>query len=346
MLHDLTLLIVTTFLTFLLYPFWIRFLYKYKMGEKIRKGGPKIHLKKQGTPTMGGLVFVVSVALITFFFNRSREQTILPLFVATLAGGFGLLEDFSKLYKQNILANILPIFRSRIHENPIRKFVSIFGSKTEKGEQDSFQKLLIQGSIGGFVAYWTYFKLGWDYIWLPLIGNIHIGLMYPIFIILLFLLILNCVAFTDGLDGLLGGLSLIAFVAWWVIARQLDYYSLAGFNATFIGALIAFLYFNINPARIFMGNVGSHVLGASMAIIAIVMHREIALLIIGAVFLFDGISSPLQSFSKKVLDKKIFKMAPIHHHFELLGWEETKIVFRFWLFGIAFAFAGILTALL
>jgi len=183
MLHDLTLLIATTFITFLLYPFWIRFLYKYKMGEKIREKGPKTHLKKQGTPTMGGLVFVVSVAFITFFFNRSREQTILPLFVATLAGGFGLVEDFSKLYKQNVLANILPIFRSREHEGSIRKFVAIFGSKTKAGELGSLQKLLIQGSIGGFVAYWTYFKLGWDYLWFPLAGNVHIGFIYPIFII-------------------------------------------------------------------------------------------------------------------------------------------------------------------
>jgi hypothetical protein len=170
LLLQIGLLLCTTFLTFLLYPFWIKFLYKFKMGERIRVQGPETHLKKQGTPTMGGLVFVVSVSFMTFFFNKSREQSILPLFIATLSGAFGLLEDFSKLYKQNVLANILPFFNNPTNQGPLRRIIGIFGSKTGKGDLDSLQKLLIQLAIGGFVAYWTYFKLGWHTLWVPLFG--------------------------------------------------------------------------------------------------------------------------------------------------------------------------------
>ncbi len=182
--------------------------------------------------------------------------------------------------------------------------------------------------------------------WLPLIGFAHIGILYPIFIFFLFIVVLNSVAFTDGIDGLAGGLAFIALCAYWVIAVALGYNSLAGFAATFVGALIPFLYFNVFPARIFMGNVGSHVLGAVLTMLAIIMHRELVVLIVCAVFLFDGFTSPLQQLSVKLTRKRIFRMAPIHHHFEILGWPETKVTIRFWLFGIVFAFLGIFVALL
>jgi phospho-N-acetylmuramoyl-pentapeptide-transferase len=162
----------------------------------------------------------------------------------------------------------------------------------------------------------------------------------------MFIAVLNSVAFTDGLDGLAGGLSAISFCALWVVASALQYNSLATFAATFTGALIPFLYFNVNPARIFMGNVGSHVLGATLAVMGVVMHREVALLAICAIFLIDGFSSPLQQLSVKLTQKRLFRMAPLHHHFELLGWPEAKVTMRFWLFGIFFAFFGIFIALL
>jgi phospho-N-acetylmuramoyl-pentapeptide-transferase len=148
------------------------------------------------------------------------------------------------------------------------------------------------------------------------------------------------------LDGLAGGLSLISFVAFWVLSRILGYNSLAGFCATFVGALIPFLYFNIFPARVFMGNVGSYVLGATMAILAVVLHREIAFIFIGMMFFIDGVSSPLQQIVYRFTHKRLFRMAPIHHHFELLGWPETKIMLRFVLFGVFFAFVGIFVAIL
>jgi len=278
-----------------------------------------------------------------------------------MAGLFGILEDFSKIYKTTgfrfyfrnvILGKIFSFgplkFIIKVILLPwgwFKEFWRIVGSSTDVGMQ-TYQKFIIQGLIGGFVSYWAYFKLGWDYIWFPLLGDVHIGLLYPLVIFLMFIVVLNSVAFTDGLDGLAGGLGLIALSALWVIANQLNYNELAIFSATFVGALLPFLYFNVNPARIFMGNVGSHVLGATIAVLGVVMHREVAVLLIAAVFLLDGISSPLQQLSYSLTKKRIFRMAPLHHHFELLGWHETKVTLRFWLVGTLFAFVGMLVALL
>ncbi len=331
------------------------------MGERIRGEGPESHITKTGTPAMGGLVFLTVVAIVTFLFNRSRTQTLFPIFIISMAGLFGILEDFSKVYKTSNLREILNIPKIKINmlsnsSKVIPKILKvpweffkelsrIVGSSSGRGIQ-TYQKFLIQGLIGGFVSYWAYFKLGWDYIWFPLLGDVHIGFLYPIIIFLMFLMVLNFVAFTDGIDGLAGGLGIIAFGAYWVISSALGYNSLATLTATFIGAMLPFLYFNIHPARIFMGDVGSHVLGAALGVIAVVMHREIAMLVILGVFLIDGLSSPLQQFSVKLTKKRLFRMAPMHHHFELLGWQETKVTLRFWLFGTFFAFVGILIALL
>lgn len=347
MIEQLVLLFLTSFLTAFLYPYWIDFVYKYQMGEEIREDGPVSHQAKRGTPTMGGLVFILTVSIITFLFNKSRTQTLFPVFVASMAGFFGIIEDMTKIYsKYNLSLPRLPKTRIKIPLwSSFVEFWRVVGSKSEGGLQ-TYQKFLIQSLIGGFVAFWTYFKLGWDYIWFPLVGNVHVGLLYPIIIFFLFIVFLNSVAFTDGLDGLAGGLSLISFLGFWVIAMHLEYISLSAFIATFVGALLPFLYFNINPARIFMGNVGSHVLGATLAVIAVVLHREIVLVFICGVFLIDGITSPLQQLSVKLTKKRIFRMAPIHHHFELLGWDETKVTTRFWLAGALLTFIGIFVALL
>jgi phospho-N-acetylmuramoyl-pentapeptide-transferase len=365
---DLIYLFAGIFLSFLLYPVWISFVYKFQMGEDIRPEGPLSHLKKVGTPTMGGMVIVIVTALITLYFNNSRTQTLFPLFVAIIAGLLGLFEDFTKVYRKSGLpgffeyhigrffhsntSSLIPYLsapkKTPIYLLPYAVFKEVFriiGSRSEGGLQ-SHQKMIIQFALAGFVSYWTYFKLGWDYIWFPLIGNVHIALLYPIFIFFFFIIILNTVSITDGLDGLAGGLALIAGICFWTISSQLGYNSLATFCATFIGTLLPFLYFNIYPARVFMGNVGSHFFGAFMAMLSIVLHREVAFLFIGFVFLFDGLSSPIQQLSVKLTGKRIFRMAPFHHHFELLGWPETKVTLRFWIVSSLFAFFGLFIALL
>lgn len=355
---DLVLFLITFVVTFILYPYWIDFVYKFNMGEVSR-----VHEQKQGVPTMGGFVFVLTVSIVTFLLNRSRTQTLLPLFVACLAGLLGLLEDFAKVYSRSGLPSFLhrvlgKILLTESSEAPVKKlplylkpwewFVElsrVVGSVSGSGLK-TYQKFLIQGFLAGFIAYWTYFKLGWDYIWFPLLGNINVGILYPIVVFVMFIMVLNFVAFTDGLDGLAGGLALFAFGAFWAISSSLGYNSLAAFCATFIGAILPFLYFNVFPARIMMGNVGSHVLGATLAVLAVVTHREIAFLIIGLVFLVDGASSPIQQLSVKLTKKRIFRMAPLHHHFEKLGWPETKVTLRFWIFGMLCALVGLLVALL
>ena len=358
LLLDLIYLFLGLIISLALYPFWINFVYRFNLGESVREDSPKTHRRKEGTPTMGGLVFVFSVALVSFIFNRSRTQTLFPIFVATLAGFLGILEDFTKVYKKSGLPGFLEyylagLFKKRSKGTGIfsrmfdsfKEFSRKVGSSESSGIQ-TYQKFIFQGIVAGFVSYWTYFKLGWDYIWFPLIGNVHVGFLYPIIIFILFITILNSVAFTDGLDGLAGGLSLISLITFWVLSRVLEFNSLASFCATFVGALIPFMYFNVFPARIFMGNVGSHALGAILAVLAVVLHREVAFLFIGAVFLVDGISSPLQQLVYAKTQKRLFRMAPLHHHFEMLGWPETKITLRFYLFGIFFAFAGLFVALL
>jgi phospho-N-acetylmuramoyl-pentapeptide-transferase len=358
---NLLLLFLSFAVSFILYPIWIDFVYKFQMGESVRKDGPVTHAAKIGTPTMGGLVFVVTVALVTVLLNRSRTQTLFPLFIACLGGLLGLLEDFTKVYRKSGLPGFFEYhfrkfsrslgflrLRNSIIFKPwfyFKEFWRVFGSSDESGIQ-TYQKFIFQALTGAFVAYWVYFKLGWDYLWFPLLGDVHLGFLYPVFVFLMFIMVLNAFAFSDGLDGLSGGLAMIAFTSFWVISEYLGYKSLSGFCATFIGALLPFMYFNVFPARVFMGNVGSYVLGSVLGILAIVMHREIAFFIIGLPFLVDGITSPLQQLSVKFTGKRLFRMAPLHHHFELLGWHESKVTFRFYLFGIFFAFAGIFVALM
>ncbi|MEZ6255783.1 MAG: phospho-N-acetylmuramoyl-pentapeptide-transferase [Patescibacteria group bacterium] len=331
------------------------------MGEKIRSDGPQTHLVKKGTPTMGGLVFLLTISGVTLLFNYSRTQALFPTFVAAISGLFGALEDFTKVYKKSNLSQLfenskIATIKKLLANSKLinllcapwslfKKLANIVGSSSEKGLTTA-HKFILEFGIAGFVSYWTYVKLGWDYIWLPLIGNVNIGFFYPIFLVLFFLTFLNFVNFTDGIDGLVGGLSIIAFIAFWALSSTLSYNSIAVFCATVVGALIPFLYFNVNPARIFMGDVGSHALAAALVTISIVMHREIALIVVGGVFLIDGITSPLQQLVYKATKKRLFRMAPIHHAFEVAGWPETKVTIRFWLMGAALAVIGLFIGLL
>lgn len=358
---DLLLLFLSLFISFVLYPIWIDFVYKFQIGEEVRPDGPKTHLLKAGTPTMGGLVFVGTVAFVTIIFNRSRTQTLFPLFIACVGGLLGILEDFTKVYRKSGLPGFFEYYLGKFSRSNVffkikrtiiykpwqafKEFWRIVGSSKDSGIQ-TYQKFIFQALTGIFVGYWVYFKLGWDYIWFPMLGNVHLGIFYPIFVFIMFIVVLNAFAFTDGLDGLAGGLAMIAFIAFWVISYYLGYKSIAGFCAIFIGALLPFLYFNVFPARIFMGNVGSHVLGSVLAVLAIILHREIAFFIIGLPFLVDGATSPLQSLSVKFTGKRLFRMAPFHHHFELLGWHESKVTLMFYIFGIFFALLGMFVALM
>lgn len=315
------------FVAFIITPFITNILYKYKLGKQIRDEGSapiffSLHKKKEGTPTMGGviiwltmiivmlvcyLMFIVfptsKLASLNFF---SRSQTLLPLGAFLASAIVGLVDDYLGVRKIG-----------------------------EKGGGLSMRhKLIIYFVIATIGALWFYFKLGWDFLHIPFIGNITIGW----WIVPIFTFVVAATSFsvneTDGLDGLVGGLLLICFAGLGVICFSQGKYDLAAFCGVIVGALITFLWFNIPPARFFMGDTGSMSLGITLGIIAMLTNTLIYLPLVAFIFILESLSVIVQMTSKKLRHgKKVFKSTPIHHHFEAVGWSEAKIVMRSWLLG-------------
>ena len=313
----------------LLTPIYTFFAYRYKFWKKQRTTSTtgeeltvfnKLHANKfkRNIPTMAGMVFILSIVVITLLFNLDRGQTYLPL--AALVGGaiVGLLDDIINLRSNG---------------------------KGTAGLRSSIKFAMI-AFLGLFLGWFFYYKLGVNSIYVPFVGDWTLGWwIVPIFA---FAVVAtgNAVNISDGLDGLAGGLLAISYMAFGVIALVQGQYILAGFTFTVVGALLSYLWFNIYPARFFMGDVGSFSLGASLGVIAMLTDSLFLLPIIGILFVVEAGSSALQIFSKKVFGKKIFLSAPIHHHLEASGWPETKVTMRFWVIGSVAAFIGILVALL
>jgi len=314
-------------------PLLTHFLYKYRLGKSIRNNGTTpiftaLHKEKEGTPTMGGLIIwvtVLAVALVFFYAGKfidldffrqlnflTRSQTLLPLGSLVAAAIIGLGDD------------ILDI-RGR-----------------GKGGLSIKQRLLIYTLIAAVGALWFYFKLDWDLLHVPFVGNFQIGWWYiPIFIFIIVATAFS-VNFIDGLDGLAGGTLLTAFGAYGVIAFVQGKYDLAAFCGVIIGALIAFLWFNIKPARFFMGDTGSMSLGVVLGVVAMLTNTPILLLPIALIFIMESGSVIIQLTSKKLRGKKIFLSTPIHHHFEALGWHETQVTMRFWTISAVGAIIGLI----
>jgi len=315
-----------TGLSFLIAMIWTplltNFLYKYKLGKRIRedKNTPifsKLHQHKAGTPTMGGILVWVTTAVLTIIFNLERRATWLPLFAMVSSGLVGLVDD---------LMNI--------------KGIGAFGGGLKFRE-----KFPIYAGIAAVGAWWFYSKLGWNSLHIPGFGDITIGLWY----IPLFILALVWAAFSsnagDGLDGLAGGIFALSYGAYAIICLSQGKIELALFCGTVMGALLAFLWFNINPARFFMGDTGSMALGITLGVIAFLTDSILAFPIITFVFTIEGLSFLIQRFWKIVFKKKLFLSSPIHHHLEAIGWPEQKIVMRFWVIGAASAVIGLAVAL-
>lgn len=322
-----------TSLSFLLALFWTpiltHFLYKNKIGKQIRKtdyagkSAPifsKLHKSKEGTPTMGGLLVWVTTAIITLIFNLSRTGTWLPLFALVSTGVVGAVDDL----------------------------LGVFGIGPNRGGLRFRHKLIIYTAIAALGAWWFASKLDWLHrgFHIPFLPDFSGGLWYvPIFII-----VLVGTAFavneTDGLDGLAGGVLATSFAAYTIIALVQNQVAIAAFSATIIGALLAFLWFNIFPARFFMGDTGSMALGMTLAVIAFLTNQVIVLPIIGFIFVLEAASVLLQIISKKFFGKKIFLSSPLHHHLEALGWPETKVTMRFWVISAVLAVVGVFIALL
>ena len=324
---DLTRLLWLSVLSFLIAiawtPVFTNFLYRNKLGKRIResKNAPimaALHAKKAGTPTMGGILIWVTTAFLTLIFNLERSATWLPLFCLVTTGIVGAFDDL----------------------------MNVRGQGPNGGGMRFRDKFLLYAIIAAAGAWWFYTKLGWNSIHVPGFGDFIIGAWYiPIFIIMLIWMAFSSNE-TDGLDGLAGGIFALSYLAYAVIALSQGKVELAAFCATVMGALLAFLWFNIPPARFFMGDTGSMALGLTLGVIAFLTDSIVVLPIITMIFTIEGLSFIIQFLSKKIRKKKIFLSSPIHHHFEALGWPEYKITMRFWVIGAVSTIAGLVIALL
>jgi len=310
--------ILTGFLiTVLLSPIFIPFLRRLKFGQSIRVEGPKSHQKKSGTPTMGGIVILLSVTLatliMTYKYSEPSVEVYLLLFVMLGFGLLGFLDDFIKVVmKRNLGLTSLQKLIGQIVISVIFYFIY--------RTSDTFNSEI---SIPGTdIA----FDTGWFYMFIVIFWLVGFS---------------NAVNLTDGLDGLVSGTSAIAFGAFAVLAWNLSQYDVAIFSVAVVGSVLGFLVFNTHPAKVFMGDTGSLALGGAIATIALLTKTELVLVIIGGVFVIETLSVILQVASFKTTGKRIFKMSPIHHHYELSGWSEWRVVTTFWSVGLLFAVLGI-----
>ena len=315
-------------LAMFLTPIYTFFAYRYRFwkhqrenavtGEKLQVFN-RLHEGKirRNIPTMAGVISVIAAGLVTLLFNLDRAQTWLPL--AAFAGGaaVGLIDDY----------------------------LNIFGSNKKDAGMRAPVKFALITLIGLVLGWFFYVKLGVMSFHVPFMGDVSIGwLIIPLFA---FAAVAtgNAVNISDGLDGLAGGLLGISFGAFGVIALLQQQVLLAGFCFTMVGVLLSYLWFNIYPARFFMGDVGSFAYGVSLGVVAMLTDSLLLLPVIGLLFVIEAGSSLTQIVSKKLFKRKIFLSAPIHHHLEAIGWPETKVTMRFWVIGCVMAFIGVMLAL-
>jgi phospho-N-acetylmuramoyl-pentapeptide-transferase len=303
-------------ITVLLSPIFIPFLKRLKFGQSIREEGPKSHQKKTGTPTMGGVMILLSIIVTTIVvtekFSEPTIKTFLLLFVLIGFGLLGFLDDFIKV-----------VLKRNLGLTSLQKLVG---------------QILIS-VIVYFLLKQTNFSTSIE---IPLTDySVELGYFYALFIVFWLVGFSNAVNLTDGLDGLVSGTAAIAFGAFAVLAWSQSQFEVAIFSVAIVGAVLGFLVFNAHPAKVFMGDTGSLALGGAIAVISILTKFELILLIIGGVFVIETLSVILQVLSFKTTGKRIFRMSPLHHHYELLGWSEWRVVVTFWSVGLLFAIIGI-----
>lgn len=304
---------VSFLLAVLLGPLCIPMLRRLKFGQQVRDDGPQSHLKKSGTPTMGGIIILLAMT-IAFLKFSDRGWPFWALLIASLGFGLvGFLDDFIKIAlkrslgltaKQKLLGQLLVsiAFCFVIHRMGLSTAVGVPGTD------------------------WSV-DLGWA---------------YYILVVIIFFAATNAVNFTDGLDGLLSGTSALAFGAFAIVALEATQQQSAIFSAAVVGAVLGFLVYNAHPAKVFMGDSGSLGLGGGIGAVAILTKTELLLIVIGGVFVLEMLSVIIQVTSFKTRGKRVFKMSPIHHHFELTGWSEWRVVTTFWAAGLLFAALGLI----
>ncbi|MEX0934363.1 MAG: phospho-N-acetylmuramoyl-pentapeptide-transferase [Candidatus Saccharimonadales bacterium] len=327
---DITLAAAMAFVvSILITPIYTHLAYKYQAWKRVKdtaitgekaKIFHKLHAEKhkRNIPTMAGVIMIAAITFVTVLFNFSTAQTLLPLAALIAAGGVGLIDDFI-----NIRAPSQGIAGMR--------------------SQIKFSLILI---IALSISWWAYSKLEYTSLSVPFFEAIPLGwLIVPLFTFVI-VAIANAVNITDGLDGLAGGLLAIVFGVYTVIALMQGNFGIAIYCGTVVGSMLAYTWFNIFPARFFMGDVGSFALGTSLGVVALLTDTVLLLPIIAGMFVVEVSSSSIQILSKKYLGRKVFISAPLHHHFEAKGWPETKVTMRFWILGAIMAILGLIIAVL
>lgn len=300
------------------YKFWKRQRSTSTLGEKLEVF-TKLHANKftRAIPTMAGIVAIVAITVVTYFFNFDRAETWLPL--AALLGGaaVGLIDDIINIRGRG---------------------AGVAGLRSSL----KFAMVILMSLVLG----WFFFvKLGYTSVHIPFAGDLTLGVWIVPLFVLAVVCTSNAVNISDGLDGLAGGLLTISYATFGVIALLQDYLMIAGFCFTVVGALLSYLWFNIYPARFFMGDVGSFAFGTSLGVIAMLTNTLFLLPIIGIVFVAEAGSSLVQIASKRFFHRKVFISAPVHHHFEAIGWPEAKVTMRFWVVSCVAGFIGLLLAM-
>ena len=315
-------IVVAIAVTMVLMPAWIKFLKSSHIGQQVRADGPESHLVKQGTPTMGGVIMLVSVILTALVVGHPTPETFALLIATVLTGCLGLIDDAEKVVKERSLGL-----------TPKAKLVGQFLISTVFG--------LVAVNVMGIaptveIPFVYTFDLG---VLTTHFGSVEVPWLYILFVDILLMGMCNAVNLTDGLDGLAAGTVMIVMIVMAAIAYRSDMLDSAIFAAALAGACVGFLWFNSFPADIFMGDTGSLALGMALGCLAVFTKSEFIVLIIGGLFVAEALSVMIQVFYYKKTHKRIFLMAPLHHHFEKKGWSETKVVVRFWIV------SGVLAAL-
>ena len=318
---------IAALLTMLIMPLFIKLMRHEGVGQQIRADGPQQHLVKQGTPTMGGSVMLLAIILTCMIQARWTNDLKLAVAAMLATGSLGLLDDIESVAHKRSLGL-----------TPLQKMIGL-GVISVGFCLLSVNLCAISPAIrfpGGFMidlgVLTTNFKMGNTPVSIPW--------LYMIFVFLLMAGLSNAVNLTDGLDGLAGGCTFGVMMAMSMVAFRYDAINLSIFAAAIAGACVGFLWFNGHPASIFMGDTGSLSLGAAFAALAVLTKTEVTSLVMGGLFIIEALSVIIQVVCFKLTHKRVFLMAPIHHHFEKMGWDENKVVLRFWIVAAAFAVLG------
>lgn len=299
-------------LAVILGPLFIPILRRLKFGQQIREEGPSGHQKKAGTPTMGGIIILLALSFTILKFADRSLELFLMMFVTLGYGLIGFLDDYIKVV--------------------LKRSLGLTAKQKMLGQMIVAVIFFYFLITNGFSTVVAIPGLGW---------GLDLKWFYLPFLILVMVGSSNAVNLTDGLDGLLAGTSAIAFGAYAIIAMKLTQPEITIFSAAMVGAVLGFLVFNAHPAKIFMGDTGSLAIGGALAAMAVLTKTEVLLVLVGGVFVVEALSVMIQVVSFQLRGKRIFRMSPIHHHFELSGWSEWRVVVTFWLTGLVLAGAGL-----